>query len=158
VQPAPPARSALWSAALRIWRTHPLLGIGPDVFRHVYGPELGLEIWDDRVHTNSLYLELLADTGVAGLTAFLTLVGLVLWQSTRVLAALRGRGSLRGGWMALGCVVGLLTFLIHGVLDMFLEYSATYLLLWALIGVLGSLTATQNGDQLCRGSGMMSHR
>ena len=43
--------------------------------------------------------------------------------------------------MALGCAVGLLTFLVHGVLDMFLEYSATNLLLWALIGALGSLPA-----------------
>ena len=41
--------------------------------------------------------------------------------------------------MALGCAAALLTFLIHGVLDMFLEYTATNLLLWALIGALGSL-------------------
>jgi hypothetical protein len=53
--------------------------------------------------------------------------------------------------------VALLTFLIHGLFDMFLEYSATYLLLWALIGALGSLTnfrgaedkqlTTQNGER-----------
>ena len=42
VRPAPPARNLLWGAALRIWRAHPLLGIGPDIFRHMYGPELGL--------------------------------------------------------------------------------------------------------------------
>ena len=47
--------------------------------------------------------------------------------------------------MVLGCAVALLTFLIHGVLDMFLEYSATNLLLWALIGALGSLTAIGGG-------------
>ncbi|MEP7189202.1 MAG: hypothetical protein ABI901_08440, partial [Roseiflexaceae bacterium] len=51
-------------------------------------------------------------------------------------------------WMALGCAVALLTFLIHGVLDMFLEYTATNLLLWALIGALGSLTAIRPcGDE-----------
>ena len=44
-------------------------------------------------------------------------------------------------WMALACGVALLAFLFHGVLDMFLEYSATSVLLWALIGALGSLTA-----------------
>ena len=48
-------------------------------------------------------------------------------------------------WMVLGCAVALLTFLIHGVLDMFLEYSATNLLLWALIGALGSLAAIGGG-------------
>jgi hypothetical protein len=49
--------------------------------------------------------------------------------------------------MALGCAVALLTFLIHGVLDMFLEYSATNLLLWALIGALGSLPAISGASR-----------
>jgi hypothetical protein len=150
VRPAPPARSLLWGAALRIWRAHPLLGIGPDTFRHMYGPELGLRIWDDRVHTNSLYLELLVGTGVVGLAAFLLLIGLALGRAARVVLPtnderrttnedlLHVAGQIRV-WMALGCAAALLTFLIHGVLDMFLEYSATNLLLWALIGVLGSL-------------------
>jgi putative inorganic carbon (hco3(-)) transporter len=139
VHPAPPARSALWAAALRIWRAHPLLGIGPDVFRHVYGPELGLQTWDDRVHTNSLYLELLVGAGVVGLAAFLLLVALALAKGTSILIALRTPKRSSDMWMALGCGAGLLAFLIHGLLDMFLEYSATYLLLWVLIGALGSL-------------------
>jgi len=159
----------LWGAALRIWRAHPLLGIGPDTFRHMYGPELGLAIWDDRVHTNSLYLELLVGTGVVGLAAFLLLIALALWRAARVLMPTNDERRttnderrtiislppivhrlLSAGpasdfnrdaqlWMALGCAAALLTFLIHGVLDMFLEYSATNLLLWALIGALGSL-------------------
>ena len=48
--------------------------------------------------------------------------------------------------MALGCAVALLTFLIHGVLDMFLEYSATNLLLWGLLGTLGGLA--MSGDDV----------
>ena len=146
MRPAPPARSLLWGTALRIWRAHPLLGIGPDIFRHTYGPELGLPIWDDRVHTNSLYLELLVGTGVAGLAAFLLLIALALWHAARVLAHFGGNDRLPHWWMALGCAVALLTFLIHGVLDMFLEYSATNLLLWALIGALGSFAAIGGGS------------
>ncbi len=175
VRPAPPARSLLWGAALRTWRAHPLLGIGPDVFRHMYGPELGLATWDDRVHTNSLYLELLVGTGVIGLLAFMLLIVSALWGAARVLVGTDDRrpttddghprmsqssivnrqSSARSAlgfnhdaqwWMALGCGVALLTFLIHGVLDMFLEYSATNLLLWALIGALGSLTAIRGGS------------
>jgi hypothetical protein len=146
VRPAPPARSLLWGTALRIWRTHPLLGIGPDIFRHTYGPELGLPIWDDRVHTNSLYLELLVGTGVAGLAAFLLLIALALWHAARVLAHFGGNDRLPHWWMALGCAAALLTFLIHGVLDMFLEYSATNLLLWALIGALGSFATIGGGS------------
>jgi hypothetical protein len=169
VRPAPPARSLLWDAAVRIWWSHPLLGIGPDVFRHMYGPQLGLRIWDDRVHTNSLYLELLVGTGVVGLIAFLLLIGLPLANVARVLVPTKDEGRRTTderrprmspssflfpqsssesalyvncdtqGWMVLGCAVALLTFLIHGVLDMFLEYTATNLLLWLLLGALGSI-------------------
>jgi hypothetical protein len=173
IRPAPPARDLLWGAAVRMWRARPLLGIGPDVFRHAYGPQLGLLIWDDRLHTNSLYLELLVGTGVAGLAAFALLVGLALRRAAGVLVqfgrpttddrrptmplssivksqssaelALVGDRDARV-WMALGCAVALLTFLIHGVLDMFLEYSATNLLLWALIGALGGLTLCDGGS------------
>jgi hypothetical protein len=166
VRPAPPPRSLLWGAAVRMWRARPLLGIGPDVFRHTYGPQLGLRIWDDRLHTNSLYLELLVGAGAAGLAAFLLLMLLALRRAVAMLAHIGqtatlvrttddGRRTLlpssivhrpssdQQAWMALGCGVALLTFLIHGVLDVFLEYSATCLLLWALFGVLGGLTAAE---------------
>jgi O-antigen ligase len=176
VRPAPPARNLLWGAAVRIWRAHPLLGIGPDVFRHMYGPELGLRIWDDRVHTNSLYLELLVGTGIVGLVAFLLLIALALGRAARVLVPTEDdrRRTTDGGrsampllsivyrpsssgpaldfnqesqrWMALGCAVALLTFLIHGVLDMFLEYTATNLLLWMLLGALGSIGMRSGGS------------
>jgi hypothetical protein len=178
VRPAPPARNLLWAAAVRIWRRHLLLGIGPDTFRHMYGPELGLRTWDDRVHTNNLYLELLTGSGVVGLAAFLLLIAPAIWGALRVLlwtkndvrktmderrptadseqphaphSSLLTRLSspesvlafinVAQAWMALACAAAMLAFLIHGMLDMFLEYSSTNLLLWALIGAMGSLAA-----------------
>jgi O-antigen ligase len=63
---------------------HPLLGVGPDNFRHYYGAELGLEAWDERVQANNMYLEVLADLGVLGLAAFAWVVV----------------GPLRGAWHA----------------------------------------------------------
>jgi O-Antigen ligase len=152
IVPSPPDRGQLRGAALRLWRAHPLLGIGPDVFRHVYGPELGLSQWDDRIHTNNLYLEVLVGAGVAGLVAFLALVGAALWASVPILAhpaeAHAGaQAPSRRWWMALGCMAALATYLVHGTLDMFLEYSATYLLFWALIGSLYGLAVIgHNGD------------
>jgi hypothetical protein len=175
VVPPPPSRRLLWGAALALWSERPLLGIGPSVFRRVYGPELGLTTWDDRIHTNNLYLELLVGTGVVGLAAFLGLVGAVMLPAARALwpgawrvarvsqmrrltfqvrrshhTALqevssgavsdRSYQNLQIWWALLGCAVGLTAFLLHGVLDTFLEYTATYCLLWAFIGALVGLT------------------
>src|SRR5207302_11274188 len=67
-------RLELWGAALRLIQTRPLLGVGPDNFRHLYGAQLGLETWDERVQANNLYLELLVGVGVLGLAAFVWLI------------------------------------------------------------------------------------
>lgn len=150
VHPPPPPRGQLWRAAIRLWRDQPLLGIGPDVFRHVYGPALGLAAWDDRIHTNNLYLELLVGAGVAGLAAFLGLVVAVLWPALRALARLaraRRAETPPVGWALAGCGAALVTFLLHGLLDMFLEYSATYMLMWLVLGALAGLASRTHMDR-----------
>ena len=62
-------RSVLWETAFGIAREHPLLGIGPDNFRHTYGRRLGLAAWDERVHANNSYIEVLVGMGAIGVAA-----------------------------------------------------------------------------------------
>lgn len=137
--PGPPGRGELWGVAVALWRERPLVGIGPDVYRHVYGPALGLERWDTRVHTNNLYLELLTGAGLLGLAAFLGLAGAALWNGWRAL----GPGRLGHGELTLlaGALLAIVAFLGHGLLDVFLAFTPTYVLLWAMLGALGGLAA-----------------
>jgi hypothetical protein len=137
--PPPPGRRALWAAALGLWAGRPLIGIGPDVFRHIYGPLLGLRLFDDRVHTNNLYLELLAGAGLLGLGAFLALAAAALWVGWRAPA----RADAATGPLLLGALLGLGAFLAHGALDVFLAFTPTYALLWALLGAVGGLAAPE---------------
>ncbi len=169
-QPGPPGRRALWGVALELWRERPLLGIGPDVFRHIYGPRLGLTLFDSRVHTNNLYLELLTGAGVLGLGAFLALIACCLWAGWRALTddrrpttddsppETKGAVSRIEAWSStvhrppsivhrpsstvlLGALLGIVAFLAHGMLDVFLAFTPTYALLWSLIGIVAGLTA-----------------
>jgi hypothetical protein len=125
-------RRTLWSAAWRMFRQHPLLGIGPDNFRHRYGAFLGLaprEV-DERLHANSLYFETLADLGAAGLVAFaFVLVALAA-------AARRAAAPAARRFLALGLACALGTYLLHGALDYFLEFTPTYALFWLLGGAI----------------------
>jgi O-antigen ligase len=117
---------------LRLIQTRPLLGVGPDNFRHLYGAQLGLETWDERVQANNLYLEMLADVGLLGLAAFLWVIGTPLRCAMRLL-------SVRGEAMTvvvLGVTAGVAAFLVHGLLDSFLAFTPTALLLWMLLGML----------------------
>jgi hypothetical protein len=125
-------RKQLWIAALRAWRAHPVLGLGPDNFRHVFGSYLNVTNSDDRLHANSLYLEVLATLGLLGFLAF-GAVGVTLGRAAR--QALRGPTRS----VALATCVALGSYLVHGLLDYFLEFTPTYALLWLLAGMLVAL-------------------
>ena len=142
-QPGPPGRRALWGVAIALWSERPLLGIGPDVFRHIYGPRLGLTLFDSRVHTNNLYLELLTGAGVLGLGAFLALIGCCLWAGWRALTVHRPSSTVHRppSTVLLGALLGIVAFLAHGMLDVFLAFTPTYALLWSLIGIVAGLAA-----------------
>lgn len=134
-------RKQLWIAAVRAWRDHPLLGLGPDNFRHVFGTYLDIADPDDRLHANNFYLEVLATLGLVGLLAF-GAVGLTLGGAAR--RALEGPVP---SPVALATCVALAAYLVHGVLDYFLEFTPTYALLWLLAGMLAAL-----GRQAHRGA------
>jgi O-Antigen ligase len=124
-------RIFLWQAGLSLFRQHPVLGVGPDNFRHLYGAELGLEGWDERVQANNMYLEVLVDLGLLGLVAFVwLLVGSVVPAARR----LRRLPAPQRVWLV-GVCLGLGAFLLHGVLDTFLAFTSTALLFWLFLGI-----------------------
>ncbi len=136
-----PPRAELWRAGVKMWLNYPWLGVGPDNFRHTYGPYLGQAAFDDRITANSWYVELLATTGGVGLMTWLLIpVALIViarrhWrmlaQSDRVLM--------------IGLSTALLAFLLHGTVDYFMEFTPTYGLVWLIAGLLvGLLTGTHD--------------
>jgi O-antigen ligase len=131
VAEAPVPRLQLWHAALLVWAAQPLLGIGPDNFRHTYGTVLGLERWDTRVHANNLYLELLADLGLLGSLAWWLIVAPAIRS---VVGGLRAPPAGPAGvWLA-GLGASLLAYLVHGALDAFLAFTAVATLFWLIVG------------------------
>ncbi|MBV9322905.1 MAG: O-antigen ligase family protein [Chloroflexi bacterium] len=148
--PLPPMpRTELWSAALGIIRQHPLLGAGPDNFRHIYGAYLGLTAWDDRVSANNLYLELLADVGVLGALAFGLLVGMPV---VSMLRGLRSPGSPTQALLLAGFAASVLAYFVHGGLDSFLEFTPVYLLFWVVLGLSMAAAELGRSDAMLSGS------
>jgi hypothetical protein len=132
---AGPSRGQLWRAAWTLWKQHPLLGVGPDNFRHLYSDVMpptreGHRFTDDRLHANNLYFETLADLGLGGLLA----LGLLIVNIGRVARARLASGA---GLLALVCALAVGTFLVHGLLDYFLEFTPTYGLFWLLVALAG---------------------
>ena len=132
------ARLELWQTAIRMLWSHPLLGVGPDNFRFLYGAYLDLEEWDHKLHSNNMYLEFLVGSGIPGGLLF-------LWLCFRIL------GSLNKVWkrvgeshcsLFLGVAAACLGVSVHGVFDYFLVFTPTYILIWMTLGTTQALTST----------------
>ena len=115
-------RSVLWSTALDISRDHPVLGIGPDNYRLVYGPRLGLAAWDTRVHTNNTYLEILVGAGLAGFAALLWL----LFAGARFTWALVASATSDSISPIAATAAACVAIAAHGMVDSFLTFTSTY--------------------------------
>jgi hypothetical protein len=109
------SRESLWTAAWKIFKSHPL-GIGPDNYRLEYGKYLSATRWDTRLLSNNLYLEILTGSGILGLAAFFLMLGVRAWHKD---AASLGAG----------------VFLLHGVVDVFLMTTPIYFAFWMFCGM-----------------------
>jgi len=133
-----PGRLELWSIATRLFLENPVLGVGPDNFRWLYGPAAGRRRWDTRVFSNSLYLETLATTGLLGGAAFFVLLASAL-AGLLPLARQNGSEHSEQALLATTLLASLIGFLVHGVFDYLLEPTSLYLAFWLLLGASSAL-------------------
>jgi len=146
--PAPPVaatsppvgRLQQWRIALRMARNSPILGVGPDTFRWVYGDFAGTSVWDTGGHANSLYFEWLADTGLLGTALFGWLAVQLLRRASRGLRWLDD-----GSWpWRLGLLGSLAAWFLHSLVDYFYEPLGTNVAFWLLAALaLAAATGAQ---------------
>ena len=116
---------------MRMFAAYPVSGVGPDNFRLRYGEYGSLLAVDPRVHSNNMYLEILAGGGLVSLAAFAWL----FWRSVKAFgAAARARSrhvaALGSALAAAGVAIGL-----HGLVDSFLTFTATYITSAIVLGL-----------------------
>ncbi len=106
-------RMAHWQAAAEMFVEHPILGVGIGNYEVIY-PAYALPRWSDPLgHAHNYYLNVAAETGLVGLTAYLALWGAALWQAWRALRGLQGASrSIAAG--LLGMMVALS---VHNAFD-----------------------------------------
>ena len=141
-------RRTLWRAALRIAEDRPLTGVGPDNYRLVYGRYLHLATWDRRVHANNMYLEALADMGVPGLATVLWLIAalaLVLHRRWRTMSpsTLPMLAAITAAWLS---IAG------HGLVDSFVTFTPTYVIVALTAGLTFSTGVTGSSPQALKSS------
>lgn len=139
-------RFRLWSAAGKIWRNHPWVGVGPDHFdlryRQYRDATNTAQGRPGRVHND--YLNTLADYGLAGLALALLPLGVGAWTVLRSWPHMQRSGSEFGekksnrAAIVLGASAGLLSLLVHSFFDFNLHIPSNAFLFAALFAVVMS--------------------
>ncbi len=106
-------RLAHWQAGWDMFSEHPWLGVGIGNYEPVY-PAYALPRWNEPLgHAHNYYLNIAAEAGLVGLSAYLILWAAVFWQAWR--AVRRTSGYWQG--VAVG-ILGILTHLaVHNFFD-----------------------------------------
>jgi O-antigen ligase len=134
------SRTTEMTAAAQVFLDHPVIGVGPAMFRYYYDEYtdgVGLRYkYPERVAHN-LFLELAADTGILGLGSFLGVVVVTL----RSLARVRRRCHHRSPELAAMATAFLLAIVSYLATGLFLSpaYARYFWLIMALAGAACSL-------------------
>ena len=142
-------RQDLWRAALKLFRSSPLLGVGPDNFRFLYRDALGLEVSDETYHTHNIFLEFFVGCGLAGGFVFLYLILCLLMACAAALL----NSSPEKGPFALASAAAIAAIVLHGMVDSFFQFTPTYLMIWITFGLAIRIaelsTHSHQDDDLC---------
>lgn len=124
-------RVAHWQAAVGMARDHLWQGVGFGNYEAVYD-EYALLAWPLALgHAHNYYLNLLAETGMVGLIAYLITWGGLMWLTWRV--AQRSSFIYRG--LALGLLIGWIALSVHHLLDN-LYVNNSFIHIGAMFGLL----------------------
>lgn len=137
-------RLAHWQAAGEMAKTSPWLGVGFGNYEIAY-PHFALINWQFALgHAHNYYLNLLAETGIIGLLAYLVMWGIIFALSWQLLQTSQD-------WRLRGVAVGLLGtwthISIHSLLDK-LYVNNLFLHVGVMVGLLAVLYRTAYRDDL----------
>ena len=108
-------RWALWTAVPRIVRDHPALGTGYGTFTRVWPHYRPDTVHEEKPTAHNVYLNFAAETGLAGLAAFLLFVAAGLAGLWRAAGAARGDPATDGLWV--GVLAATVAVLVHQFFD-----------------------------------------
>ncbi|MCF6242797.1 MAG: O-antigen ligase family protein [Bacteroidales bacterium] len=132
-----------WNSAFRMFKEKPFLGWGPGTYMFQYAP---FQMARDKtiISTNfgdggtahSEYLSALIDSGIPGLISFLLMVFFILQTGIKSYHQTKERNYKILIWSVL---VGLISYLIHGFLNNFLDTDKASVPFWTFVAIISVL-------------------
>ena len=132
-----------WKCALKMFAEKPVFGWGPGTYQFKYGPfqeasdrTIISTDFGDAGNAHSEYLGALSESGLPGALIFVAMTFLILITGIRVWY--REKKSF-AGYFALAVMTGLMTYVIHGIMNSFLDSDKIAALWWGFAAMLVSM-------------------
>jgi O-antigen ligase len=136
-----------WNCALRMYEEKPMAGWGPGTYQFNYGPfqkasertTISTD-FGDAGNAHSEYLGALSESGLPGALLYLLITVAAVITGIRVWY--REKRGVRG-YFALAILTGLVTYVVHGVMNSFLDSDKIAALWWGFIAILTAMDLHQ---------------
>jgi len=132
-----------WHSAMRMFEEKPYFGWGPGTYQFKYAPfqqskekTIISTNAGDGGNAHSEYIGPLAESGVLGMVTFILVLIAVIYMSARLYSASMDR-EIR--LFTLSIFLGLVTYMVHGALNNFLDTDKASVPFWGFIGILVAL-------------------
>jgi len=129
-----------WNSAMRMFYQRPLVGWGPGTYSFQYAPfQLSSEKTiistnaGNKGNAHSEYIGPLCESGVPGLLSFIAILVCTIWTGSRLYYSLP-KGDLRSTTLAV--LLGLVTYMVHGGLNNFLDTDKASVPFWGFIAII----------------------
>jgi putative inorganic carbon (hco3(-)) transporter len=136
-------RVEIWSRALYTIQDFSFTGCGLGTFREVVWilyPLFRISPSSEVAHAHNIFLQAAVDTGVPGLIAYLSLLGIGGVVGWRIIQQSGGRHR----WLVFGLMSGLLALHIYGLTDALAPGSKPGLVFWVVLGLLAAMDRLHN--------------
>ena len=134
-----------WKCAVRMFYDRPVFGFGPGTYQYNYGKyQVRAEMTristftGNRGHAHSEYMTYLSEEGLPGFLIFLAIVLFAVYTGMKLVYRAKEPADRR---MALAVLLSLVTFIIHGVFNAFLDIDKMAMPVFVCMAILVRLDA-----------------
>jgi len=129
-----------WWSAFHMWRIHPVFGVGwgayPDVYPYFIVMPNAYSTYI-RMGAHNLYLEIMAETGLVGITVFLTLISIYFYQLIVIQRKVKSPFYKN---FVIGMQGAMITYLVHAFLNNLGPSDKIALTFWVLMGMVPAMS------------------
>ena len=132
-----------WQSAIRMYQERPVFGWGPGTYQFVYAPfqlaknrTISSTNAGDKGNAHSEYLGPLAERGLPGMVITIIMFLIIIGTANRIYWKSQNRYDRN---MALCCMLALITYMVHGIMNNYLDIDKAAVFFWLNVAIIVSL-------------------